>query len=39
MQNVGVLQRIWLYQIIGGMLLTGVTDVSKYHNVGIWGVD
>ena len=32
-QNVRVLQQIWLYEIIGG-----VTDVSKYYNAGIWSM-
>ena len=31
----GVLQQIWLSEIIGGY----VTYVSKYHNVGIWDMD
>ena len=34
-QIVVVLQQIWLFQIIWGY----VTDVSKYHNAGIWSMD
>ena len=35
-QNVAVLQQIWLSEIIGGMLLH---DVSKYHSAGICTMD
>ena len=35
MQNVGALQQNWLYEIIG----VYVTDVSKCHTAGTWGMD
>ena len=34
-QNMGVLQQIWINKIYGG----DITDMSKYHNVDIWRMD
>ena len=42
-QNMEVLQQIWLYEIIGGMCknmwCAKIYDVQKYHNAGIGGMD